>query len=108
MLAQATASTPPVGPAALGLFFCKVGALTFGGGSTMIALIALIQQQMVHQFHWLTPQDFIDGLALGHLTLVQRGGKVCPVCHAERSEASQETLRFAQGDNRQETCAELY
>jgi len=63
--------------------------------------------------------------------LVQFGGKVCPVCHAEnsiprrgrsegmnltyigevheqRSEASQETLRFAQGDNRQETCAELY
>jgi len=38
----------PGGASSLGLFFCKVGALTFGGGSTMIALI---QEQMVHQFH---------------------------------------------------------
>ena len=46
-------------------FFLKVGALTFGGGLTMIAFI---QEQVVNQFHWLTPQEFIDGLALGQFT----------------------------------------
>jgi chromate transporter len=47
------------------VFFFKVGALTFGGGLTMIAFI---QEQVVNQFHWLTPQEFIDGLALGQFT----------------------------------------
>jgi chromate transporter len=36
-----------------------------GGGLTMIAFI---QDQVVGQFGWLTPQEFIDGLALGQLT----------------------------------------
>ena len=36
-----------------------------GGGLTMLAFI---QQQVVEQFHWLTPREFIDGLALGQLT----------------------------------------
>jgi chromate transporter len=63
--APANASAPPTGPIGIGLFFFKVGALTFGGGSTMIALI---QEQVVHQWHWLTPQEFLDGLALGQLT----------------------------------------
>jgi chromate transporter len=47
------------------IFFFEVGALTFGGGLTMIAFI---QEQVVNQFHWLTTQEFIDGLALGQLT----------------------------------------
>lgn len=49
----------------IAVFFLKVGALTFGGG---LALIAFIQEQVVNQFHWLTPQEFIDGLALGQFT----------------------------------------
>jgi chromate transporter len=49
----------------IGLFFLKVGALTFGGGLT---ILAFIQDQVVHQLHWLTPQQFLDGLALGQLT----------------------------------------
>jgi chromate transporter len=56
------------GPASvtdIAAFFFKVGALTFGGGLTMIAFI---QEQVVNQFHWLTPQEFIDGLALGQFT----------------------------------------
>jgi chromate transporter len=55
----------PAGLTDLGTFFFKVGALTFGGGSTMIAFI---QEQVVNQLHWLTPQEFIDGLALGQFT----------------------------------------
>ena len=49
----------------IGSFFFKVGALSFGGGLTMIAFI---QEQVVNQFHWLTPREFLDGLALGQLT----------------------------------------
>jgi chromate transporter len=49
----------------VGWFFLKVGAVTFGGG---LSIIAFIQDQVVNQFHWITPQEFIDGLAIGQLT----------------------------------------
>jgi chromate transporter len=49
----------------IGLFFLKVGAFTFGGGLT---ILAFMQDQVVNQLHWLTPQQFLDGLALGQLT----------------------------------------
>jgi len=49
----------------LGLYFLKVGAFTIGGGLTMIAFI---QEQVVGQFGWMTPREFVDGLALGQLT----------------------------------------
>ena len=49
----------------IGLFFLKVGALSLGGGLT---ILAFIQDQVVHHLHWLTPQQFLDGLALGQLT----------------------------------------
>lgn len=52
-------------PVDLGLFFLKVGAFTFGGG---ITIIAFVQEQVVNQLHWLTAQEFLDGLALGQLT----------------------------------------
>ena len=61
--APGTASSP--GLWEMGLFFLKVGALTFGGGLT---ILAFIQEQVVHHLHWLTPQQFLDGLALGQLT----------------------------------------
>ena len=31
-------------------------------------MVAFIQDQVVRQFHWLTPREFIDGLALGQFT----------------------------------------
>src|SRR5215469_8035272 len=49
----------------LGAYFLTLGAFTIGGGLTMIAFI---QDQVVRQFGWLTPREFIDGLALGQLT----------------------------------------
>jgi chromate transporter len=49
----------------LSLFFAKVGAFTFGGG---ITVLAFIQEQVVNQLHWLSAQEFLDGLALGQLT----------------------------------------
>src|SRR5215813_4685083 len=62
--AQTTAHTYP-GLAEITAFFSEIGALTFGGGLT---IIALIQEQAVDQNHWLTHQEFIDGLALGQFT----------------------------------------
>jgi chromate transporter len=50
---------------AIGLFFLKVGAFTFGGGLT---ILAFMQEQVVNQLHWLTPQQFLDGLTLGQIT----------------------------------------
>jgi chromate transporter len=63
--AQATAPAHAADLTAIGTFFSKIGALTFGGGLT---IIALIQEQAVDQYHWLTHQEFIDGLALGQFT----------------------------------------
>src|SRR5262245_3297051 len=61
-----TARTPdPRSLVDLGAYFLKVGAFTIGGGLTMIAFI---QDQVVGQFGWLTPREFVDGLALGQLT----------------------------------------
>jgi chromate transporter len=54
---------PSVGQ--IGLFFAKVGLFTFGGG---LVLLAFLQDQVVQQLQWLTPQAFLDGLALGRLT----------------------------------------
>ncbi len=55
----------PPGLVEVGAYFFTVGAFTVGGGLTMIAFI---EDQVVHQFHWLTAQEFIDGLALGQFT----------------------------------------
>jgi chromate transporter len=60
-----TVGAHPAGLTDLGTFFFKVGALTFGGGLTMIAFI---EEQVVIQLHWLSPQEFLDGLALGQFT----------------------------------------
>jgi chromate transporter len=49
----------------VGAFFFKVGTFTFGGG---LSMLAFMQEQVVNQFGWLTPQEFVDGLALGQLT----------------------------------------
>jgi len=60
---QSNATSP--GLWELGTFFFKVGAFTFGGD---LSMLAFIQEQVVNQFGWLTPKEFVDGLALGQLT----------------------------------------
>jgi chromate transporter len=62
--ATGSSATPP-SMWELGLFFFKIGAFTFGGG---LSMLAFIQEQVVNQFGWLTPREFVDGLALGQLT----------------------------------------
>jgi chromate transporter len=47
------------------LIFCKIGIFTFGGGYSMVALI---QNEMVEKYHWLTAEEFTDLLAISQMT----------------------------------------
>jgi len=61
------ASTTATGAPSVGgvaALFAGLGAFTFGGG---LSIIALMQEQVVDRLHWLTPREFVDGLALGQL-----------------------------------------
>ena len=51
------------GQLALSLF--KIGSVAFGNGST---IVPLIQAEVVHGHHWLTMNQFVDGIALGQIT----------------------------------------
>ena len=46
-------------------FFTKAALMTFGGA---YAVLPYVYQGAVDYFHWLTPQQMIDGLALGETT----------------------------------------
>jgi len=54
--------TPGLGQ--LAAFFLEVGAFSFGSG---LSILAFIQDQVVNQYGWLTPKEFIDLLSLGQL-----------------------------------------
>ncbi|SPD76341.1 conserved membrane hypothetical protein [uncultured Desulfobacterium sp.] len=62
-LAAAQGATLPL--ANMGLAFLKVGMVFFGGG---FVLIPILHQRIVEYYHWLTPQEFIDGVAISNLT----------------------------------------
>ena len=49
----------------MGWFFTKAALLTFGGA---YAVLPYVYQGAVETFRWLTPQQMIDGLALGETT----------------------------------------
>jgi chromate transporter len=49
----------------IGWFFTKAALLTFGGA---YAVLPYVYQGAVEQYHWLTPTQMIDGLALGETT----------------------------------------
>ncbi|MEI7989946.1 MAG: chromate efflux transporter [Chloroflexota bacterium] len=49
----------------MGLSFYKIGAIAFGNGAT---ILPLIQIEIVDLHHWLTPNEFADGIALGQIT----------------------------------------
>ncbi|NJN30386.1 MAG: chromate efflux transporter [Synechococcales cyanobacterium RM1_1_8] len=49
----------------LTLFFLKVGSFIFGGG---LVIIPLLEAEVVEQLHWLTTQEFINGVAIGQLS----------------------------------------
>jgi chromate transporter len=50
---------------AMGLSLFKIGTVAFGNGAT---IIPLIQSEVVDAHHWLTLNQFADGIALGQIT----------------------------------------
>ncbi len=46
-------------------FFVRAGSFVVGGG---YVIIPLIESEIVEQLHWLTPQEFLDGVAIGQLS----------------------------------------
>lgn len=59
------AAAPPAVLLQLAWFFLKVGALIYGGG---LVIVPFIQQEVVNTLGWMTPEEFLDGLALGQMT----------------------------------------
>ena len=49
----------------LGWTFLKVGFVFFGGG---FVLVPILHQSLVERLHWLSPQQFLDGVAISNLT----------------------------------------
>jgi len=47
---------------AMGLFFAKAGAFTFGSG---LAIVPFLHQGLVEDHAWLTEQQFVDAVAMG-------------------------------------------
>jgi chromate transporter len=50
---------------ALGTFFIKAGAFTFGSG---LAIVPFLHQGVVLEHHWLTERQFLDAVAVGIIT----------------------------------------
>jgi chromate transporter len=49
----------------LTIFFLKVGSFIFGGG---LVIIPLLEFEVVQNFHWLTREEFINGVAIGQIS----------------------------------------
>lgn len=47
------------------LVYLKIGTFGFGGG---YAMLSLIQYEVVDHYHWLTPQQFTDVVAISQMT----------------------------------------
>jgi len=64
-LIGAVGSADPATLLALGIFFFKAGAFTFGSG---LAIVPFLQQGVVHDYHWLSEREFLDAVAMGMIT----------------------------------------
>lgn len=45
--------------------FVKIGAFSFGGG---LAMLPLIEKEIVHNHHWITSKEFVDIIAIAQMT----------------------------------------
>ena len=50
---------------AIALFFSKMALVTFGGAYAVLAYVA---QQAVNAYHWVTPDEMLDGLGMAETT----------------------------------------
>ena len=51
--------------ATMALVFFKAGALVFGSG---LAIVPMLQNDVVTKYHWLSQSEFLDALAFGQMT----------------------------------------
>jgi chromate transporter len=65
LLAASAQSADPNTLVALGVFFFKAGAFTFGSG---LAIVPFLQQGVVHDYGWLSEREFLDAVAMGMIT----------------------------------------
>jgi len=65
VVAGASTNVAGIGLATLVVTFFKVGLVFFGGG---FVLVALLSQLLVHDLRWLSPAEFLDGVAISNLT----------------------------------------
>lgn len=63
--ALAGAAAEPYTPAALFLFFLKVGSVLFGSG---YVLLAFLRADLVERWRWLTSAQLLDAIAVGQFT----------------------------------------
>ncbi len=61
---QDDAARTPVSLWRVALYFLRLGAIGFGGP---IALVGLMQQDLVERRHWVTRKEYLEGLALAQL-----------------------------------------
>jgi len=59
------AAALPVGLWSLFLFFLKIGSVVFGSG---YVLLAFLRTDLVERWHWLTPEQLLDAVAVGQVT----------------------------------------
>ena len=59
------AATAGVSLSEIAISFVKIGCVFFGGG---FVLVPILHQNLVTVLHWLTPQEFLDGVAISNLT----------------------------------------
>ena len=63
--AAAAVIVAPFSLTALFLFFLKIGAVVFGSG---YVLLAFLETDLVHHWHWLTHKQLLDAVAVGQVT----------------------------------------
>jgi chromate transporter len=65
LVAGASTQVSALGLVPLVLTFFKVGLVFFGGG---FVLVAILSRYFVHDLGWLSPAEFLDGVAISNLT----------------------------------------
>jgi chromate transporter len=60
-----TGPSPAVTPAAIFLYFAKIGSVLYGSG---YVLLAFLQTDLVAHWHWLTAHQLLDAVAAGQVT----------------------------------------